>query len=78
MLVRNLAVSAGVRNTSCIDFVLQIVFLIFKTRLQISTDLSDFDKTFVSVLKHIFHRSEPKELAIEAIKILIGLFLNEN
>ena len=49
-------------NPSCIDFVITNSFSNFQNTKAISTGLLDFHKMVVSVLKHTFHRSTPKEL----------------
>ena len=49
-------------NPSCIDLVITKSSYNFQNTKAISTGLSDFNKMVVSVLKHNFHRSAPKEL----------------
>ena len=49
-------------NPSCIDLVITNSFSNFQNTKAISTALLDFHKMVVSVLKHTFHRSTPKEL----------------
>ena len=49
-------------SPSCIDLVITNSSSNFHNTKEISTDLLDFHKMFVSVLKHTFHRSAPKEL----------------
>ena len=65
-------------NPNCIDLVITNSSSGFQNTKAMSTGLSDFHKMVVSVLKHTFHRSAPKERFIETTKILIGLFLKEN
>ena len=54
--------SKSLSNPSCIDLVITKSFSNFQNMKAISTGLSDFHKMVVSVLKHTFHRSAPKEL----------------
>ena len=53
---------------SCIDHVITNSSSISQNTKAISTDLSDFHKMVVSVLKHTFLRSTPKELAYRDYK----------
>ena len=55
-------------NPSCIDLVITNSFSNFQNTKAISTGLSDFHKMVVSVLKHNFHRSTPKELVYRDYK----------
>ena len=57
-------------NPSCIDLVITNSFSNFQNTKAISTGLSDFHKMVVSVLKHTFHRSAPKELVYRDYKKL--------
>ena len=57
-------------NPSCIDLVITNSFSNFQNTKAISTGLSDFHKMVVSVLKHTFHRSAPKELVYRNYKKL--------
>ena len=55
-------------NPSCIDLVITNSFSNFQNTKATSTSLSDFHKMVVSVLKHTFHRSAPKELVYRDYK----------
>ena len=55
-------------NPSCIALVITNSFSNFQNTKAISTGLSDFHKMVVSVLKHTFHRSVPKELVYRDYK----------
>ena len=49
-------------NPRCIDLVITNISSNFQNMKAISTNLSDFHKMVISVLKHTFHRPAPKEL----------------
>ena len=55
-------------NPSCIDLVITNSSSNFQNTKAISTGLSDFHKMVISVLKHTFHRSAPKELVYRDYK----------
>ena len=54
-------------NPSCMDLVI-VSSSNFENTKAISTGLSDFHKMVISVLKHTFHRSTPKELVYRDYK----------
>ena len=60
-------------NPSCIDLVITNSSSNFQNTKEISTGLSDFHKMVVSVLKHTFHRSAPKELVYRDYKKFDGV-----
>ena len=68
----------SLNSPSSIDLVITNSSSNFQNTKTVSTGLSDFHKMYVSVLKHTFHRSTPKELVYRDNKNLIGLFLNKN
>ena len=55
-------------NPNCIDLVITNSSSGFQNTKAMSTGLSDFHKMVVSVLKHTFHRSAPKELVYRDYK----------
>ena len=52
----------SLNNLRCIDLVITNSSSNFKNTKAISNGLPDFHKMVASVLKHIFHRSTPKQL----------------
>ena len=59
-----------VSNPCCIDLVIKNSSSNFQNKTAISTGLLDFHKMVVSVLKHTFHKSAPKELVSRDYKNL--------
>ena len=55
-------------NPSCTDLVITNSSCNFQNTKAILTGLSDFHKMVISVLKHTFHRSAPKELVYRDYK----------
>ena len=71
MLIRDFKVEESepcLSNPSCIDLVITNSSSNFQNTQAISMGISDFHKMVVSVLKHTFHRSAPKELVYRDYK----------
>ena len=63
------------KTLSCIDLILTNNAMAFQNTTTVFTDLSDFHKLVLTVLKTSITKSKPQKLLTETIKILILLDL---